>query len=95
MFILWKYLEGALTWQDGQKIFWMQNWNSLSTGLRKKSGKAMGRSRRTNQWLCSGPTCRGTAPRHADAQDNHAVLRMGTGENGRDYVDNIIRDTKE
>ena len=55
----------------------------------------MGRSRITNQWLCRGPTCRGTAPRNADAQDNHAVLRMGTGEDGRDHVDNIIRDSKE
>ena len=47
----------------------------------------MGRGRGTNQRLCRGSTCRGIAPRHPNAQDNHAVLRMGVSENGRS-VDN-------
>ena len=55
----------------------------------RKGRKAMGRSRRKNQRLCRGSTCRGIAPRHPDAQDNHAVLRMGVSENGRSVNNKI------
>ena len=44
----------------------------------------MGGSRRVDQWLCRGSPSRGFTPGHTDAQDYHAVLRMGVDDDGRD-----------
>ena len=37
-------------------------------------------------WLCRSSPYWGSTPRHSDAQGNLAVLRMGTGKNGRSVI---------